>query len=91
MAASPRQAIVKQWIGDREGPFQALFDASLDAILIVDDSRRYVDANPAACELLGVDRALVTEFRIDDFAAPECRAEIEAAWHSFLQVGKQKG
>jgi PAS domain S-box-containing protein len=91
MSASPQEAFVKQRIGDGEGPFQALFDASLDAILITDDSRRYVDANPAACELLGVDRALVTKFRIDDFAPPERRADIEAAWRSFLQFGKQRG
>ena len=91
MAASPRRAISEDRIDGREGSFQALFDASLDAILIVDDSRRYVDANPAACELLGVDRALVTKFRIDDFASPERRGEIEPAWRSFLQFGKQRG
>lgn len=91
MAASPRQAILKQRIGDGEGSFQALFDASLDAILILDDSRRYVDANAAACELLGVDQNQIRKYRIDDFAAPERRAEIEAAWRSFLQTGKQRG
>src|SRR5262249_7516803 len=35
---------------------QALFDTSLDAILMADDQARYVDANPAACALLGYDR-----------------------------------
>jgi PleD family two-component response regulator len=36
----------------------------------VDNSRRYLDANPATCKLLGVDRASITKFRIDDFASP---------------------
>ena len=91
MAASPRRAIFDRKIDDRDGPFQALFDASLDAILIVDNSRRYVDANPAACELLGVDQSQIAKFRIDDFASPEQRAEIEAEWESFLRNGKQRG
>ena len=34
--------------------FRALFDAAKDAVLIADDDRRYVEANPAAGELLGV-------------------------------------
>jgi PAS domain S-box-containing protein len=93
MAAS-RRAIFERRIDrriDSDESFQALFDASLDAILITDDSRRYVDANAAACDLLGIDRALITKFRIDDFAAPERRADIEAAWQSFLQFGKERG
>jgi two-component system, NarL family, sensor kinase len=76
---------------DTQGPFQTLFNASLDAILIADDSRRYVDANPAACELLGVDRTQIIKFRIDDFVSPRRRAEIEIAWESFLRNGKKKG
>jgi PAS domain S-box-containing protein len=91
MAASPRRAILERRLADSEGPFRAVFDGSIDALLIADDSRRYLDANPAACELLGGDRALITKFRIDDFASRERRGEIEAVWRSFLQTGKQKG
>jgi PAS domain S-box-containing protein len=91
MAASPPREIFERQIDDSEGPFQALFDASLDAILIIDDSRCYVDANPAACELLGVDQNRIHKFRIDDFASTEHRAQIQTAWHSFLQTGKQRG
>jgi len=39
-----------------EQRLRALFANALDAILIVNDDREYVDANPAACELLGVSR-----------------------------------
>src|SRR5690349_12134132 len=35
---------------------RAVFDGSLDALLLADDDGRYVDANPAACELFGVPR-----------------------------------
>jgi PAS domain-containing protein len=34
----------------------AVFDHALNAILLADDQRRYVDANPAACALLGRSR-----------------------------------
>src|SRR6185369_10139179 len=36
------------------GLFRALFEDALDAILIADDDRVYVDANRAACELFGL-------------------------------------
>lgn len=32
---------------------QAIFENSLDAIFLLNDDGRYIDANPAACELLG--------------------------------------
>lgn len=32
---------------------QAIFDNALDAIVLTDDEARYVNANPAACELVG--------------------------------------
>lgn len=41
---------------DGELRFQALFDESLDAILLANDEGAYVDANPAACTLLGYER-----------------------------------
>jgi two-component system, NarL family, sensor kinase len=81
----------KPFQDNSEDPFHTLFNASLDAILIADDSRRYVDANPAACELLAVDRTQITKFKIDDFASPKLRGEIEAAWKSFLRNGKLRG
>ena len=35
---------------------RAVWDGARDAMVLVDDERRYVDANPAACELLGRSR-----------------------------------
>ena len=34
--------------------FQAVFNATLDALLLADDRGGCVDANPAACELIGL-------------------------------------
>ncbi len=35
---------------------QALFDSAQNGIFLIDDEARFVDVNPAACELLGYDR-----------------------------------
>ena len=91
MTASAKSAASESGPGAGEGAFRALFESSIDAILIVDDSRRYLDANPAASELLGVPHAEITRYRIDDFAAPALRLQIEEAWSAFLRDGKQSG
>src|SRR5947209_3213197 len=91
MTASPKSAASESRPGASEGPFRALFNSSIDAILIADGSRRYLDANPAACELLGVSHSEITKYRIDDFASPALRTHIEEAWTTFLRDGKQSG
>src|SRR5437762_13444523 len=53
----------------------SLLEASLDGILIVDDNRRYVYANPTACRILGysleemVDRDFLMNFPEREHAA----------------------
>jgi PAS domain S-box-containing protein len=54
---------------------RAVFDGSLDAKLLADDSGRYVDANPAACELFGVPRERLIGRSLLEFAAPGYDAE----------------
>jgi PAS domain S-box-containing protein len=71
--------------------YAALFENSPQAILIADDTRRYVDANPAACRLLGLSREQVQQHKVDDFAAPERRDDISRAWEAFLRDGHQSG
>ena len=41
---------------EHEQKLRAVFDTALDAIFITDDDRRYVDVNPAGCELIGVSK-----------------------------------
>jgi PAS domain S-box-containing protein len=52
---------------EREKVFQAVFDGALDAMVLVDDERRFLDANPAACELYGCSRADLVGRRGDEF------------------------
>jgi PAS domain S-box-containing protein len=73
------------------GRLQALFDNSLDAVLLADDGGRYVDANPAACTLLGLDRDDLLRRTVLDITPPPDAAAGRAAWDAFLRDGQQAG
>ena len=79
----------------RDGPgytddrFRAIFEAALDGMLVTDDQRRYIDANPAACRLLGRRRDELLRLRIEDVSAPS--GDLETAWTTFLRAGTMTG
>ena len=68
---------------------EALLAAAHDAVLVVDDARTFVDANPAACRLLGLSVAELRGRRFDEFLAPT--PELETAWQAFLRSGEHRG
>lgn len=70
---------------------QALFDHSNDAILLADDQGRYIDANPAACRLLGYSRAELLALDVPAVFSSGDRSWAEAAWREFIQRGRQAG
>lgn len=71
--------------------FQALFEHSLDAFLLAGDDACYVDANPAACELLGFDRDELLAISVWDLTPELNRDTGQALWEDFLASGKQNG
>jgi putative two-component system response regulator len=68
---------------------EAAFDNTPVAALIVDDNRRYVAANTAACQLLGVSLDELCQMRIDDFAPLDARPQMDMTWKQFMQDGVQ--
>jgi PAS domain S-box-containing protein len=70
--------------------WQAIFETVLDPILIFDAERRYVDVNPAACEVLGRDRLSIVGRRVDEIWGVD-DAQGEALWRSFYTTGKSFG
>ncbi len=76
---------------DGEGVLRALFDSTLDAVLVATDDREYVDANPAACELLGVPREELLGSRLEDFVPEGQEEAARAAWGEFLERGWLEG
>ena len=92
-----RQAVIdhlkraQDELADSRRRLQALFDNALDAVLLADDRGRYVDANPAACTLLGYTRDELLALGVADITpAPDIDAG-RAAWAAFLRDGRQEG
>jgi len=69
---------------------EALLTAARDAVLVVDDGRTFLDANPAACRLIGLSLADLAGRRLDEVLV-EPNLDLEAAWRTFLDGGEQTG
>ncbi len=71
--------------------FRAILYHLSQPILIADDDRHYVDASSGACKLLGLTRDKIIGRRLDDFAEPRFRPQLEQLWRAFLEQGEQEG
>ncbi|WP_421658149.1 PAS domain S-box protein [Leptothermofonsia sp. ETS-13] len=72
----------------RDRHLRAFFESALDAMVVADDEGRYVDANPAACDLFGLSREELLGRKIVDFAEPGF--DFDAAWQAFQQDERVK-
>ena len=70
---------------------EELFSRTESAMLLADDDRRYVDANPPACELLGLTREEILEKKVEDISPPEMRDQVPAIYQAFIEAGSQSG
>jgi PAS domain S-box-containing protein len=70
---------------------RALFDGVLDAVLVATDDREYVDANSAACDLLGVPKEELLGCRLEEFVPEDQRSAAREAWGKFLERGQMEG
>ena len=70
---------------------EALFAKSTAAMLLADDERNYVEANQAACEMLGLSRDEILELKVEDLSAPELRDKAPGMFAAFLADGVQAG
>jgi PAS domain S-box-containing protein len=61
------------------------------AILVVDDERRCLEANLAACRLLGLPRRAVTGRTFDEFLATGMRSRLDHVWRAFREGGGHAG
>lgn len=67
------------------------FHRSTHPMLIADSQRRWVTANSAACELLGIAPTEVAWRSLDQFTLPSARGRLEAQWAAFLTSGAAEG
>lgn len=71
--------------------YRSLFEQARDAILVADDEGNYVDANPAACRMLGYSLDEITQMDVYRLAPHVEREVVEDAWKHFLEVGETSG
>ncbi|MFC7028774.1 ATP-binding protein [Halomicroarcula sp. GCM10025710] len=69
--------------------FQAVFEGTHDALVVADDTGTYVDANPAAAALFGVERSELIGMSIQDFAASDF--DFDREWSDFRQDKRGRG
>jgi formate hydrogenlyase transcriptional activator len=85
-----------QWLLDNglkhlELMFRAIVYQPVEPILITDNDRNYLDASCGAGKLFGLSRDRIIGRRIDDFAEPSFRPQMEQLWQAFLKRGEQRG
>jgi PAS domain S-box-containing protein len=61
------------------------------AILVVTDRRRCVEANEQACEMIGLARAEVVGRRLDSLLKPDMRGRLSHVWNAFAEGGGHAG
>lgn len=71
--------------------FAVCFEASPDAVMVVDDERRCVRANAAGALLFGLSQPDLVGRPIDAFVRAELGPLVDAAWQRFLAEGAQSG
>ena len=71
------------------GRFQAIFENSLDGILLMDDVGRLVDGNTAICQLLGYTRDELLGLSVTDITPN--REQISVRIRQFLGAGAMSG
>ena len=70
---------------------EALFDNTLDAMWLLDDEGRFVDANPAVYALLGYSREEFLRMSIADVVTVQDQGLARDLWHTFLTRGRLSG
>lgn len=69
-----RNAQLMDRIRESEQRYRGIFEATTDALLVVDEAGRILEANPAACATVGYDRDALTGMEAEALLADEARA-----------------
>jgi len=77
-------------LGEREAQLRAVFEAPLDAMLVVGDAGRLVDVNAAACELLGDRREALVGRELGE-VVPALGPEGPEGWERRRPEGRATG
>lgn len=76
---------------DWEKAFWLIFERSANPIGLLDERRRYVDVNPAAARLFGLDRSEIIGTSALDYIPPAERPRWERDWEAVLRNEQEFG
>lgn len=79
----------EQELHESEQQFRAVFEGTLDALVLANDDGDYLDVNQAACDLYGLAEDDLVGRNVADFAPPDY--DVAAAWDAFIEVGTLRG
>jgi PAS domain S-box-containing protein len=70
-------------LSQHERRFRAVFEGTLDALVVIDDEGRYLDANPAAADLFGLPRSALVGRRVSEFVSDD--PDVEGGRSAFVE------
>lgn len=74
------------------GHFRAVFESTIDAMLVVDDASNCIDLNPAACALLGLQKEEIVGRRFLEVVNQSLDwGDADRGWQDFLNNGHKCG
>src|SRR3989338_57078 len=74
-----------------EARYRAIFDNTIDAMLITNNKMKILDVNNAACILFGIDRDNLMKKELTDLIAESSMRNIKSRWKNFQTKGWQIG
>ncbi|MFA7289456.1 MAG: histidine kinase dimerization/phosphoacceptor domain -containing protein [Melioribacteraceae bacterium] len=86
-----QRILFQQELAESEKKYRALFENSTSAILITNSNSEYVEANNAACELLGYSNSELTQLKVKDIFNLAVDRESSSAYQEFYSKGFVKG
>jgi PAS domain S-box-containing protein len=89
----PRPTQEPDQIGDPtlDRSLRLLCETALEALVVVDDARRYVYVNESATKLFGAPADELVGRRVGDFTPPELFPAFERIWADFERTGAMHG
>ena len=81
--------VAERALADRERQFRSVFSDAADAMLILDDRRVILEANPAACALFGASIGEVDHQSLDALIV-DGEEHLVTAWRELLALGEAR-
>jgi PAS domain S-box-containing protein len=74
-----------------EARYRALFETTLDGIMLLDKNGRYVDVNESLCHILKAPREQIVGAHLTDFTPPEREEDARRAFNTLTETGEFTG